>query len=74
MRNQYINIVSSATSKDFWLNPLSFYMQQEKIYKKVIMGGTGRVIYIVYKQTLSLMETGRFWRPREVFGDICLDF
>lgn len=34
MRNQYINIVSSATSKDFWLNLLSFYRQQEKNIQK----------------------------------------
>lgn len=74
MRNQYINIVSSATSKDFWLNLLSFYRPQEKIYKKIILGGTERVIYKRYKQTLSLMETGTFWRLREAFDDICLDF
>lgn len=75
MRKQYINIVSSATSKDFWLNLLSFYTQQEKkIYKRVILGGTERVIYKVYKQILSLMETGRFWRLGEIFDDIFLDF
>lgn len=75
MRKQYINIVSSATSKDFWLNLLSFYTQQDKkIYKRVILGGTERVIYKVYKQILSLMETGRFWRLGEIFDDICLDF